>query len=86
MREKKEDVIAVQKTHAVSEENYELCPVIGAIYSSVHGIETYVKDSFSNSRILYPDHSYNVHILAVEVDEIVIVNVCKPPSSNSPHN
>jgi hypothetical protein len=36
MREEKEDIIAVQETHAVSGENYENCPVIGAIYTFPH--------------------------------------------------
>jgi hypothetical protein len=42
--------------------------------------------NFSTFRVLYHDHSYNVHTLAVEVERIVIVNVYKPPSANWPNN
>jgi exonuclease III len=55
---------------------------ITAIYSRFHGIAMYEKDSFSNCRVLYQDHSYDLYILSLEVGEIVIVNVYKPPSAN----
>jgi hypothetical protein len=37
--------------------------LIGAVFSNVHGITTYVKASFSNCRVLYQYHSHDVHTL-----------------------
>jgi hypothetical protein len=88
------DIVAVQETHAESEENLRRrgtipgYSLIGAVYSNVHGIATYVKASFSKFRALYKDHSHNVHTLAVKVDRTIVVNVYQPPSSswsNVPH-
>jgi exonuclease III len=76
-----EDIVTVQETHAGSEKNLRRretisgYTLIGAVYSNVHGIATYVKASFSNCRVLYQDHSHDVHILAVEVDRTIVVNV-----------
>jgi hypothetical protein len=56
--------------------------LIGAVYSNVHGITTYVKASFSNCRVLYQDHSHDVHTLAVKVDGTIVVNVYKPTSAS----
>jgi hypothetical protein len=56
--------------------------LIGAVYNNVHGIATYVKVSFSNCRVLYQDHSHDVHNLAVKVDGTIVVNVYKPPSAS----
>jgi hypothetical protein len=51
------DIVTVQETHTGSEENLRkrgTIPgktLIGAFYSNVHGIATYVKTSFSNCRV-----------------------------------
>jgi exonuclease III len=77
------DIVTVQEAHAGSEENLRRrgtmtgYTLIGAVYSNVHGIATYVKASLSNCRFLYQDHSHDVHSLAVEA-----VNVYKPPSAS----
>jgi exonuclease III len=87
MREENVNVIAVQ-THATSEDNLrrrENMPdysLIEVVHSNVHGIATYAKTSILTCRVLFQDHSQDVHTLAVEVDGIVIVNVYKPPSAN----
>jgi exonuclease III len=95
MREEKLDIIAVQETHAVSEENLrkkatmpDQCDhvFIGGIYSCVHGIATYVEDSFSDCRVLYHHHSYDVYLADKEIDGIVILNVYKPLNANWPNN
>jgi Reverse transcriptase (RNA-dependent DNA polymerase)/Endonuclease-reverse transcriptase len=92
MREEDVDVIAVQETHASSEESLRRrgtlpgYTLIGAIYSDVHGIATYVRASLSNCRIVFQENSSNVHTLAIEVDETIIVNVYKPPSVNWTNN
>jgi exonuclease III len=77
MREEKEDFIAVQETH--TEKNLRRKGTmpgyvfIEIIHSSFHGIAIYDNYSFSNCCVLYQDHSYDVHTLTVEVDEIVII-------------
>jgi exonuclease III len=82
------DVIAVQETHATSEDNLRRrgnMPgylLIGGVHSNVHGFATYAKTSILTCRALFQDHSKDVYTLAVEVDGIVIVNVYKPPSAN----
>jgi exonuclease III len=82
------DVIAVQETHTASAEslrrrgNLTGFTLVGAVYSSVHGIDTYIRSDLSNWRIVYQDHTNNVHVLAVELDAIIIVNVYKPPSTS----
>jgi exonuclease III len=54
MIEKNFDVIAIQETHAGSAESLKRgghipgYSLIGAIYSDVHGIATYVKSALSN--------------------------------------
>jgi hypothetical protein len=88
MLEKTVDVIAVQETHTASAEslrrrgNLTGFTLVGAVYSSVHGIATYIRSDLSNWRIVYQDHTNNVHVLAVELDAITIVNVYKPPSTS----
>jgi exonuclease III len=82
MHDEDKDIVAVQETHAGSEENLRVrgtipgYTLIGAVYSNVHGIATYVKASFSNCRVLYQDHSHDVHTSAI------VVNVYKPPSAS----
>jgi exonuclease III len=72
------DIVTVQETHA-SEENLRRrgsipeYTLIGAVYSNVYGI-TY-KAIYYNCRILYQDHSHDVHTLNV-------VNVYKPPTTS----
>jgi hypothetical protein len=46
---------------------------------------TYVGASFSNCRVLYQDHSHDVHTLALEVDGTIAVNVYKQPSASWTH-
>jgi hypothetical protein len=77
------DIVTVQETHAGSEENLRRRgTLIGAVYSNVHDIATYVKASFFNCRVLYQDHSHDVYTLAVEVDGTNVVNVYKPPTAS----
>jgi hypothetical protein len=65
------DIVIFQEAHARSEENLprrETIPghtLIGAVYSKVHGIATYVKASFSNCRVVVT----------------IVVKVYKPPSA-----
>jgi hypothetical protein len=82
------DIGTVQETHAGSKENLRRrgtipgYTLIGAVYSNVHSIATFVKASFSNCRrVLYQDHSNDAHNLAFEVDGTIVVNVYKPPSA-----
>jgi hypothetical protein len=56
--------------------------LIRAVNSNVYGIATYVKSSFSNCHVLYPDHSRDLHTLAVEFDGTIVVNVYKPLSGS----
>jgi exonuclease III len=86
MLEEKVDVIAVQETHTASAEslrrgNLTRFTLVGDVYSSVHGNATYIRSDLSNWRIVYQVHTNNVHVLAVELHAIIIVNVYKPPSS-----
>jgi exonuclease III len=85
MRDNEIDIIALQETHSTSDTNlinrgeipgYKL---IGEIHSNVHGIATYVRVSLHNCFITYSDCTNKIHVLAVEVSEISIVNVYKPP-------
>jgi hypothetical protein len=82
------NIVTVQETHAGSEENLRKrgtipgYTLIGAVYNNVHGIATYVKASFSDCRVLYQDHSHDVHTLAVKVDGTIVVNVYKLPSAS----
>jgi hypothetical protein len=92
MLEEKVDVIAVQETHTASAEslrsrgNLTGFTLVGDVYSSVCGIATYIRSDLSNWRILYQDHTNNVHVLAVELDANIIVNVYKPPSTSLSSN
>jgi hypothetical protein len=88
MRDNDIDIIALQETHSTSDTNlisrdeipgYKL---IGAIHSNVHGIATYARVSLNNCYITYSDCTNNIHVLAVKVSGISIVNVYKPPSVN----
>jgi exonuclease III len=88
MRDNEIDIIAPHETHSTSNTNlsnrdeipgYKL---IGVIHSNVHGIATYARVSLNNCFITYSDCTNNIHVLAVEVSEISIVNVYKPPSVN----
>jgi hypothetical protein len=69
MLEEKVDVIAVQKTHTASaerlrrRENLIGFTLVGAVYSSVHGTAPYTRSDLSNWRIVYQDHTNNVHVL-----------------------
>jgi exonuclease III len=69
MLEKKVGVTAVQETHTASAEslkrrgNLTGFTLVGAIYCSVHGIATYIRSDLSNWRIVYQDHTNNVHVL-----------------------
>jgi exonuclease III len=58
------DIVTVQETHTGTEKNLRRrgtisgYTFIGAVYSNVHDIATYVKASFSNCRVLHQDHSH----------------------------
>jgi hypothetical protein len=52
-----------------------------ALYTVV-SMATYIRSDLSNWRIVYQDHTNNVHFLAVELDAIIIENVYKPPSTS----
>jgi hypothetical protein len=71
MLEEKGEIKAVHETHTEFEENLRSRGTmpgyvfIGTINSSIHGIATYVEDSFSYYRVLYQDHSYDVLTLTV---------------------
>jgi exonuclease III len=90
MHDKDIDIVTVQETHAGSEENLRrrgtipgyTYTLIGAVYSNVHDIATYVKASFYNCLVLYQHHLHDFHTLAVEVDGTIVVNVYKPPSAS----
>jgi exonuclease III len=88
MRNNEIYIIVLQGTHLTSDTNlinrgeipgYKL---IGAIHNNVHGISTYARVSLNNCFITYSDCTNNIHVLAVEVSGISIVNVYKPPSVN----
>jgi Reverse transcriptase (RNA-dependent DNA polymerase)/Endonuclease-reverse transcriptase len=86
------DIVAIQETHASSDENLQRrgtlpgYSLIGAIHSSVHGIATYVRTSIPNCRIIFQDHSFDVQTLAIEVDGITVINVYKPPNASWANN
>jgi exonuclease III len=85
MRDNEINIIALQETHSTSDTNlmnrgdipgYKL---IGVIHSNGHGMATYARVSLNNC---YSDCSNNIHVLAVEVSGISIVNVYKPSNAN----
>jgi exonuclease III len=81
MLEEKVDVIAVQETHTASAEslrrrgNLTGFTLVSAVYSSS-------MELLRTSGQIYQDHTNNVHVLAVELDAIIIVNVYKPSSTS----
>jgi exonuclease III len=86
LRDSEIHISALQETHSTSNTNlinrgeipgYKL---IGAIHSNVHGIATYARVSLNNCLITYSDCTNNIHVLAVKVSGISIVNVYKPRS------
>jgi hypothetical protein len=82
------DIIAAQETHSTSDTNFinrgEIpgYKLIGAIHSDFHGIAAFARVSLNNCFITYSDCTNNIHVLAVEVNGISIVNVYKPHSVN----
>jgi hypothetical protein len=88
MLEEKVDVNTVQETHTESAESLSRrgyltgFTLVGAVYSSVHGIATYIRSNLSNWCIVYQDHTNNVHVLNVngyKLDEQSFENI---PSSS----
>jgi exonuclease III len=85
MQDEDVNIIAIQETRISSNVNGVKCLVtrlIAAIHSSIHGISTYVKIPLADCHVTYQDHINHVHILAVEANGIMIVNVYKHLSEN----
>jgi exonuclease III len=88
MREHEIDIVAIQETHTTSDLNLlnrgKLLgfKLIGAIHSNVHGIATYVRDNLVDCFLTHSECSNNIHVIAVEVTGVTVVNVYKPSSSN----
>jgi hypothetical protein len=52
--------------------------LIGVIHSNVHVIATYVRDTLADCFLTHSECSYNIHVIAVEVSGVTVVNVYKP--------
>jgi hypothetical protein len=55
---------------------------IGAIPNNVHGITTYVRDTLADWFLTHSEYLNNIHVIAVEVSGVTVVNVYNHPSSN----
>uniref|UniRef100_A0A1B0D7V9 Uncharacterized protein n=1 Tax=Phlebotomus papatasi TaxID=29031 RepID=A0A1B0D7V9_PHLPP len=91
MRDERVDIIAIQETHTISDENLRSrgsipgYVLVDAIHSAVHhGVATYIKSSIPNCNVVYKDCTDNIHVLAIEVSGVTVINVYKPPSSRWP--
>jgi exonuclease III len=88
MRDHEIDIFAIQETHTTSDLNLlnrgklPGFKLIGAIHSNVHGIATYVRDTLADYFLTHSECSNNIHVIAVEISGVTVVNVYKPPSSN----
>ncbi|XP_055714426.1 uncharacterized protein LOC129808680 [Phlebotomus papatasi] len=90
MRDERVDIITIQETHTISDENLRSrgsipgYVLVDAIHSAVHGVATYIKSSIPNYNVVYKDCTDNIHVLAIEVSGVTVINVYKPPSSRWP--
>lgn len=81
--EKKIDVAALQETHLTQEGPRSAVrgnTMIGALHHKQFGIATYVKDDLLPSTQVLPTMTINSSSVGIQINDITIVNVYKPPS------
>jgi hypothetical protein len=71
------DIVVIQKSHTISDLNLQNR---GKLLN--RGIVTYVRDTLADCFLTHLECSYNIHVIAVEVSGVTVMNVYKPPSSN----
>lgn len=80
------DIIALQKTHTISDSDIQVrgeiagFALVAHIPNRVYGIETYVRNTITNYHIVSESTNNNVFSIAVEICGITVVNVYKPPN------
>ena len=88
--EKRIDIILIQETHTAdahqlvtrgSIPGYEL---LGATYSQVYGVATYINSTVENAFLLSTSTSHDIHEVVVKAGDLTVVNVYKPPSVKWP--
>lgn len=85
MRNENVDIIALQETHTVDDADFHRRDsiaryvLIGVLHNKKYGVATYLKSDISSAHFLSQGVSGNVFNLVVEVNEINISNIYKPP-------
>lgn len=86
------DVLAIQETHTETEDQlrsraripgYEL---IGATYNRSYGTATYIRNTIENATLKRASTSNNIHEITIQVGEITVCNIYKPPAAPWPQH
>lgn len=86
------DVLAIQETHTETEDQlrsraripgYEL---IGATYNRSYGTATYIRNTIENATLKRASTSNNIHEITIQVGEITVNNIYKPPLAPWPQH
>ncbi|KAI5720173.1 hypothetical protein M8J77_002972 [Diaphorina citri] len=84
------DVLALQETHTENEQQLESrgsipgYNMVGATYHKHYGIATYVRDSIENVSLIKISTDNDIHKVIIQVGQITITNVYKPPQVRWP--
>lgn len=85
LTQNKIDVVAIQETHAESEDqlvsrgNIPGFEILGATYHRNYGVATYIRNKIENASLCRASTNNNIHEVAIKVGETTIVNIYKPP-------
>jgi hypothetical protein len=87
MNKERIDVIALQETHTVDDEDIRKRGFIqgylllGAIHHKQYGVATYVKEDIDTCQITFEDNQDDIHVLAARIGIVTVTNIYKPPNT-----